>query len=483
MRKSISFKLFSGFILGSLIFMMFFIFLNTRYMGDFYLKQKQKLLKKAAQDIDYIYRGDVEEIDIKLESLERDRGLSIVILNADGSIKYITRGNIRPFGGRRGLPFWLRFYGMPEKSQMELVIDPVLNTRFLNLFYWLDNGEFLILSTPLAAVEESVGIARRFFLLAAIPSLALGGLVVFFWARRFTQPIREMNNIAQKMARLDFSQHCEIRSDDELGELAESLNSLSYQLDQAIRELKEANLKLEEDIEKERKIDQMRKEFVYNVSHELKTPLALIRGYAEGLKLNVAESEEDKDFYCNVIIDEAEKMNKLVRELLDLAQMESGYMKLEKEYFDLSLLVDQVLQKYEPIFEEKGVKLEVEKPNALLVYADSLRVEEVLTNYINNAVNYVDGEKKIRIRIKEDEARNKVKVEVYNSGPHIPEEALDKIFTSFYKVDKARTRGYGGTGLGLAIVKAIQELDNNAYGVKNVEGGVEFYFELDKGKE
>lgn len=482
MRKSISFKLFSGFVLGSLIFMMFFIFLNTSYMGEFYLKQKQKLLKKAAEDINRVYDGDVEEIDIKLENLERDKGLSIVILDAYGQVKYITRGKMRSFGGRREIPFWIRFYGMlGERSQLELIIDPVLNTRFLNMLYRLDNGEFLILSTPLAAVEESVGIARRFFVLAAIPSLALGSLVVFFWSRRFTQPIREMNSIAQKMANLDFSQRCEIRSDDELGELAQSLNSLSYQLDKAIRELKEANLKLEEDIEKERKIDQMRKEFVYNVSHELKTPLALIRGYAEGLKLNVAESEEDKDFYCEVIIDEAEKMNKLVRELLDLAQMESGYMKLEKEHFDLSSFIDQVLQKYEPIFEGKGISLEVKKPENIPVYADILRVEEVLTNYINNAVNYVDGERKIRIIAEEDEERNKVRVRVYNSGNHIPDEALDKIFISFYKVDKARTRSYGGTGLGLAIVKAIQELDNNAYGAANVEGGVEFYFELDRG--
>ncbi|SHH04015.1 HAMP domain-containing protein [Thermosyntropha lipolytica DSM 11003] len=482
MKKSISFKLFSGFVLGSLIFLSFFIFLNTRYMGEFYLKQKQRLLRNTAADINRVYTGDIEEIDIKLESLERDKGLSVIILDAGGNIKYVTRGKMRGMTGRREIPFWFRFYEMAQaRSGMELVIDPVLNTRFLNMFYWLDNGDFLILSTPLAAVEESVEIARRFFLLAAVPSLLLGSLVVFFWAWRFTHPIREMNNIAQKMARLDFSQRCEIKSEDELGELAESLNSLSYQLDRAIRELKEANLKLEEDIEKERKLDQMRKEFVYNVSHELKTPLSLIRGYAEGLKLNVAESEEDKNFYCDVIIDEAEKMNKLVRELLDLAQIESGYMKLEKDYFDLSSFISQVLHKYEPIFADKGVKLEVEKPAEVVVYADSLRVEEVLTNYINNAVNYVDGERKIRIRVEEDEERHKVRVRVYNSGSHIPEEALDKVFISFYKVDKARTRSYGGTGLGLAIVKAIQELDNNAYGVANVEGGVEFYFELDKG--
>lgn len=480
MRRSISFKLFAGFFLGSLFFISVFMYLNTSYMGDFYLRQKQKLLRQTAEDINNVYYGDIDEIDIKLESLERNKGLTIVILDDSLSLKYITRGKMRPFGGRREAHLLLYSYQMGgQKSSFELVIDPVLNTRFLNMFYVLDNGEVLVLSTPLAAVEESVEIAKKFFILAAVPSFGLGSFFVFFWSRRFTRPIREMNSIAQRMANLDFSRRCDIKNRDELGELAESLNSLSYQLNKAIVELRETNLKLEEDIEKERKIDQMRKEFVYNVSHELKTPLALIRGYAEGLKLNVAESKEDKDFYCDVIIDETEKMNKLVRELLDLAQMESGYMKLEKENFDLSLFIDQVMQKYEPLWAEKGITLKLEKPESIWVCADYLRTEQVLTNYINNAFNHIGGERLISIKAEAND--KKVRVKVYNTGEHIPPEALDKVFISFYKVDKARTRSYGGTGLGLAIVKAIQELDGNAYGVRNVEGGVEFYFELDRG--
>ncbi|WP_296864218.1 HAMP domain-containing sensor histidine kinase [Thermosyntropha sp.] len=447
-------------------------------MKDFYIKQKEKLLKDIALDIDSFYTGDLEDIDLKLESLERGRGLSLFILDSHLRPKYATRGGIGHMPMRRELRFLLNAYKTSEDKEIfAIVADPMLKTNFLNIIYALNNGDIMVLSTPLEAIEESAGIANRFFLFSASVSLALGIFLIFLWARRFTHPILEMNYIARQMAKLDFSRRCEVKREDELGQLAESLNSLSDQLNQAILDLKQANEKLKDDIERERRIEEMRKEFIYNVSHEFKTPLALIRGYAEGLKLNVAESEEDKNFYCEVIMEETEKMNKLVRELLDLAQMESGNMELEKERFILSLFVSDILHKYHPLFREKEIKLVVDVPEDLEVCADYMRTEQIITNYINNALNHVDENKIIKINAWE--RGDKVRISVYNSGQHIPEDDLDKVFMSFYKVDKARTRAYGGTGLGLAVVKAIQELDGNLYGVDNVEGGVSFWFELD----
>ena len=237
-------------------------------------------------------------------------------------------------------------------------------------------------------------------------------------------------------------------------------------------------MKLTEDIERERRIDKMRKEFISSVSHELKTPIALIQGYAEGLKLNVNEDEENRNFYCDVIMDEAGKMNRLVKDLLDLSQIEAGYFRLEKTVFDISFLVDHVLDKYRPILLEKGLKVDVEKKENVAVNGDIVRIEQVLVNLLNNAINHVDDSKLIKITVT---TRNeKIRVSVYNSGKTIPEESLDKIWTSFYKVDKARTRAYGGTGLGLSVVRAILELHRNAFGVENHINGVTFWFEVDR---
>lgn len=280
------------------------------------------------------------------------------------------------------------------------------------------------------------------------------------------------------MSKLDFSKKYAVQSDDEVGQLGKSINSLSDQLDRAIFSLTEANKKLREDIEQERRIDKMRKEFINNVSHELKTPIALIQGYAEGLKLNINEDEENKNYYCDVIMDEAGKMNRLVKDLLDLSQIESGSFKLDKTSFNISSLIESVLDKYRPVLFEKGIKVELDIPEYLTVNGDAGRIEQVLVNYLINAINHVDDKKEIKIQAVI--LNEKVKISVCNSGENIPDESLDKIWTSFYKVDKARTRSYGGTGLGLSVVKAIQELHGNSCGMENLEDGVLFWFEVDR---
>jgi len=222
----------------------------------------------------------------------------------------------------------------------------------------------------------------------------------------------------------------------------------------------------------------MRKEFVSSVSHELRTPLSVIQGYAEGLVSNVAESEDDRKFYCDVIMKEADKMNKLVKDLLNLSQIESGYFHIEKSEFNINSLIEYVLNKYKAIFTEKDIEVQFELGESMIVCGDMVRIEQILTNYLNNAINHIDNNK--IIKISKIVNKDKIKISIFNSGKHIPEELLEKIWTSFYKVDKARTRAYGGYGLGLSIVKALADLHNNDYGVENIEGGVIFWFEVDK---
>jgi signal transduction histidine kinase len=256
---------------------------------------------------------------------------------------------------------------------------------------------------------------------------------------------------------------------------------MSGQLERSIGELVTANEKLLEDIERERRIDDMRKEFIASVSHELKTPIAMIQGYAEGLKLNVNEDEENRNFYCDVITDEAARMNRLVTQLLSLARIESGNAIPEIICFDIAEMARRVLRKSRLVLEERGIDASIEGEEHSLVSADYDMIEQVLTNYITNAVDHTSGDNKLRVRI--DSGADKVRVSVFNSGDPIPPESIDSIWTSFYKTDKARTREHGGTGLGLSIVKAIQDAHGNAYGAANVRGGVEFWFDVDAAPE
>lgn len=494
MKRSIRTRLFIMVGLLIISFVLLAWLFNSNFLESYYMGEKRHQLAKNAEYIASIYKGDPYEISLELEKVDNRSSLDTIIMNQNYELKYpVWQPNLQGVpGGHRPGPSNGRLeaiinYVRSNRSLLDqqdvfaLTQDARLNVNFLNLITRLDNGDYLLLSTPLSPIQESAAIANRFFLFSGLFIIIIGLVPAYFLARRFTRPIMRLNSIAQKMSSLDFSEKYELTTDDEIGELGKSINSLSDQLDKAINDLTQANLQLQADIDYERRLDETRKEFISSVSHELKTPIALIQGYAEGLKLNVAEDEASKNFYCEVITDEARKMNLIVRDLLDLSHYESGYFKIERTVFDFSFLLDQVMNKYQPLFSEKQIAAEIDKTTCdpvLMVDGDSLRIEQVLVNYINNAVNYMDDRRRLVIKLmcRED----KVRVSVYNSGSAIPEEALDKIFTSFYKVDKARTRtNDGGSGLGLSIVAAIQNQHHNGYGVVNLEDGVEFWFEMD----
>ncbi|SHH02570.1 HAMP domain-containing sensor histidine kinase [Tepidibacter thalassicus] len=476
MKKSIRVRLFRGISFIIVFFVFFSWFLNYQFLEKYYIYKKKNMLIENSKLIDSLYKGNFEDIYTQLQILENTMGANIIILNEKG-IKYPY------FNKRKHMNMFLNSK-LKNKGEVDgkfvFVIrnDPRLKIDFLVLQTLLKEGDVLILRVPLAAIEESVAIANKFMFFTGILFVLMGSIWALLFSKKFTKPILELNRITQAMANFDFTKKCSIIEEDEIGELGKNINYLSDQLDNAILELNKKNEKLIKDIEKERKLEEMRKEFVSSVSHELKTPIALIQGYAEGLIENVIEDEESKNFYCEVIVDEVKKMDKLVKDLLNLSQIESGYFQLEKTNFNICDLVNQVINKYKNIFEEKEINLRIENDENILVNGDIIRIEQVLVNFINNAIDHVDNKKIIDISIKSE--GQKVRVSVFNSGEHIPESSLDKIWTSFYKVDKARTRNYGGSGLGLSIVRGILELHNNNFGVDNVEGGVIFWFDMDK---
>ncbi|MCI8660491.1 MAG: HAMP domain-containing protein [Lachnospiraceae bacterium] len=339
-----------------------------------------------------------------------------------------------------------------------------------------DNRTLFIMSMPLASIRESVVLANRFTTYVGLAALVLGCILMYFVTNQVTKPLMRLACLSEKMSELDFEVKYEGSSQDEIGVLGRSMNTLSDKLKETIGALKEANQQLQHDIEEKIQIDEMRKEFIANVSHELKTPIALVQGYAEGLSEGMCEDKESRDYYCEVIMDEAGKMNKMVKQLLTLSALEFGRDMPMMERFDIHELIQDLINSVGILIEQKEARILFEPDGPLYVEADEFKIEEVMTNYLNNALNHLSGERVIRIRT--ERVEEEAVVRVYNTGEPIPEEDIPNLWTKFYKVDKARTRAYGGSGIGLSIVKAIIDAHHQRCGVENVEDGVEFWISL-----
>lgn len=367
-----------------------------------------------------------------------------------------------------------------EDYQIVKIHDNKLDSDYLELVGDVLIGEdiaTMYIRCNFESIQESVALTSRFLLYLAVAAIVVGGAVMLVISDNFTKPIRELSKIAGEMSELKFETKYTDNRTDEIGKLGYSINMLSGKLEETISELKEANNELQSDIADKIQIDEMRKDFLSNVTHELKTPIALIQGYAEGLQDNINDDPESREFYCEVIIDEANKMNNMVKKLLNLNQIEFGKNQIEIERFDVTQMIQSVLNSNRILMEQKGVKLDYKLEEPVYVWSDEYMAQEVFSNYVSNALNHVDGAMKIKIELHKLE--NKIRISVFNSGNPIPEEELEKIWIKFYKVDKARTREYGGSGIGLSIVKAIMQSMHQECGVDNKEDGVEFWFELD----
>lgn len=368
-------------------------------------------------------------------------------------------------------------------EQTDTFVIQQVHDRFEEVDYvesWgaFETGHYFLIRTPLESIRESAAISNSFYFFVGLIIIMFSGFGIWIVTKKITKPISELTKLSQQMTDLDFDARYQSRAGNEIDVLGDNFNRMCGQLEQTISELKSANNKLEKDIQDKIKIDQMRKEFLDNVSHELKTPIALIQGYAEGLKENISEDPESREFYCDVIIDESSKMNKLVKNLLTLNQLESGRDAAVMERFDIVALIRGVLQSMDIMIQQKGAEVIFREEKPVYVWADEFKIEEVVTNYTSNALNHLSGENKVEIKVIKEEER--VKITVFNTGVPIPEQDIPNLWNKFYKVDKARTREYGGSGIGLSIVKAILEGIDQEYGVQNYDNGVEFWFTLSR---
>lgn len=373
-----------------------------------------------------------------------------------------------------------------KNVNIKKIKDPSNNITYMLLSGTLDNNYSLYIRMPISSIQESVKISNTFLYLIGGITLIIAAIIITFISKRFTEPIQELNEIAEKMARLDFSKKFHPKDvDDEIDDLEKNINIMSDKLEGTIQQLRNSNVELEKDIEEKSKIEEMRTQFISDVSHELKTPIALIQGYAEGLVENVNSDEENRQFYADVILDEANKMDKLVKQLLELMKLEYGKREFQNANFNITELIQEVIRKSKVMLEENKIDVKIEMPDEVMVYADEFYIEQVVTNYVTNAIKHakeIFNEKYINVTIEKIKRKDKVRISVFNTGDNIEEENLQRIWRRFYKVDSSRNRANGGTGIGLSLVKAIMNNYNNDFGVRNKDTGVEFYFDLDIGK-
>ncbi len=491
---SIRFEISATFI--SIMFLTFglILLINLFFMEKFYVQNKREAIIQAYRSIaQAITDGDItsEDFDQEISHICERYNIEMIVLDADSKTVKSSTSNVEflakllwenmltsssnttgEFETREILD-----YGDGYTLQMD--IDRTTGRKYLDMWGVVGSGNLVLVRSTMESIRDNVIISNTFMAYVGIIAIVVGSIFILYISKKVTDPIKRLYLISDQMKKLNFEAKYENLESysNEIDVLGQNMNELSETLESTIKELKKANIALKHDIAQKEEIDEMRKEFLSNVSHELKTPIALIQGYAEGLKEGISDDEESRNFYCEVIMDEASKMNIMVKKLLTLNQLEFGNDSANMDRFDIVDMIRNYIKSAELLAKQKDVTIKFDDYEPIFVWGDEFKIEEVLQNFYSNALNHIDGDKIIEIKLTQED--NHVRVSVFNTGKPIPEESLDHIWEKFYKVDKARTREYGGSGVGLSIVKAIMEGMHQAYGVKNYDNGVEFYFELE----
>ncbi len=492
--KSIRMKLFLTLSIVTILIIALLIVMNSIVLESFYTMSKINTVKREFQTINNLYNKDDPAVLRKIKNDAISNNFDIMIENENEILLFSTNENFtNAINQNNDIASHFNIQDdeqqTPIFSQNNYIIRKVV-TNGLNcilLTGQLDNGYRIYIQIPISAIEESVKISNNLLLIIGLISIVIAGVAASYVSKKFTNQILEINVIANKMSKLDFSQKYQpTDADDEINELGKSINLMSDKLESTIKQLRSSNNQLERDIEEKSKIDEMRKQFISDVSHELKTPIALIQGYAEGLLENVNADEESRKYYAEVILDESNKMDKLVRQLLELMKLEYGKREFNNHEFDICELIKEVIRKCDVMLKEKKIDdIRFETDKEIKVLADDFYIEQAFTNYLTNAIKNtkeIAGEKYIQIKTVINKEKNNVRISVFNTGNNISEENLDRIWGRFYKVDESRNRNDGGSGIGLSLVRAIMNNYNSKYGVENKENGVEFYFDVNLSK-
>ncbi|WP_297517296.1 HAMP domain-containing sensor histidine kinase [uncultured Clostridium sp.] len=494
MKNSISkkliliiFTLIASLVIGFMIFQSFFF---QMYYTDKKSEDLQNSLLKFRTMYQYKAATNPSELNSAMALFDVENTAKIAIYSTDGKLRYIVGEKSNPsLEGTLNSIFNKLYYDKRYTNQL-LESNKIITTLVsgdssdkhivsmapFSLYH--QNDSVLIAISPLRPIQEASVIMNDFYKTIFFALIFICLLLAYVFSNLISKPLLKLNQTAKKMSNMDFTEKCEIKRNDEIGNLASTLNFLSSNLSSALDDLQVKNKSLEKEIERERKVEKFRKDFIAGVSHELKTPIGIISGYAEGLKDGVVD-DDSRDVYLDVIIDEANKMNKLVLDMLNLTKLESGKTELVISNFSLKELTQTIISKHTAGLEEKGftLNLDISPTDNFYAVGDSFKIEQVITNFVTNAIKYSPNNESINISIRR--RKNQIFFYIENTGTFLDETTHQKIWTQFYRVDNSRNRDGGSTGLGLSIAKNILELHHSSFGSKNTEKGVIFYFSLE----
>ena len=465
--------------------------INTCFLGDFYLYRKAKNMGQVFETLRQQDKtGSLYTDDLQGDLLTFSDKYSFSILIVDDEEEVVSSSSYY----NNGLVSQLNYLESEDSARDSVVRQGKDYTVFsvesaeageeyLCLIGQLNDDGTVFIRSSMQGIDEAAGTANLFMVVICIFAVLVSSIIGYLLINKYTKPLFDIISITKRISNFDFTvKYAPQKIYNELDDLGEHINEMSSTLERAINQLQKANESLKHDLEVREETENMRKEFISNVSHELKTPIALIQGYAEGLQEGIMDDENSRQIYLDVIIDEANKMNRLVREMLILNQLEAGQMKADLEDFNLTDILNGIIDSNKLYFQAQDIQFSFVGEEPVMVLADEFLVEQVFTNFMSNAIHYVMNENIITVRY-DFAKKGKVRISVFNSGNNIPKKDIKQIWDKFYKADKARSREYGGSGIGLSVVKATMELLNEKFGVENLQNGVEFWFELSLSKD
>lgn len=507
MKQSISHKFFLIIAVILLFNILVTLLFGNTLMEKFYIEDKKQELRQSYNTLVTIIVDNT--IDVSSDpmladaifNLEKSNITILIFEHSDqNDIQYYTRGNRPPeWGGnpQEKIPQQRSFnpityyspdswiskaaeYDVFSSTSLPLLVNENTeqrpNFKTLSLYGQLENGQYVFLSTPQEPLALAAKLGVQYNLYISLATFLLATVLIYFVSKRFSKPIQDIDQAARRISQMDFSQQCDVRTNDELEALSNSINSMADKLKAYIEQLKLNQELLQKDLDREAKTNQLRKEFITNVSHDFKTPLTLIRAYTESLTEQTLPAEDQAAYY-QIILKETERMTALVTRLLQLSKLESGVITLEESLFPLDEMMRDILHNNQILIKEKQLHIRLLPEEDCFAYGDYNRIEQVLVNLIENAIKYSPDQGTITLDIQPTDHQTYY-VSITNTSPPLPENQLEDIFISFYKRDQSRKSENNSFGLGLAIVKAVMDLHQQPCGALNTPDGLQFWFEL-----
>lgn len=485
-------KLFTAFMILTLLLIGILWFMQTQFLEGYYFDKTIENLEERGQElVDEIQPAGLinEEITAFLDQQSQILGTEIALFSSEGEVLYETdsRGSMPMMGmGRRGGNLTgedlriLEEEGILSRRETEAFAHGPMagrnQERDILSTYVMGDRVIIRLQTTLNPIQEGIQVTQDFYLWILLFGGLLALLLSFVFSRRIAKPIEDLNQVAKEMNQMNFDVRYIGEEKGEIGELGNTLNHLTTTLKDTIDQL-------QQELEKEKNLKNLRREFIARVSHELKTPIAIIKGYSEALEDGIYRDDEEKGQYFKILQEESMKMDQMLREILDLSRLETRHVELKEEPIEIKGYTERIMEKLHAIDTDKNlILIDGLKDSKTLIKEDPYRLEQILSNFIKNAMEHGEGSD-IEIRILEgiedrDPELQGIRIEIKNQGPPLSAEDREKIWESFYKREEKK-----GSGLGLSIAAGLLQLMNSNFGTYNEDHGVVFYFSLEKLKK